>query len=153
MQQVKRLLSLFLIFVMVLGLLPGAVYAVEEQSQDVSAVLNATMAQLAATVTEPNFGTNAGEWTVFGLARGGYYENDSQYFADYYDRIVEYVNDTAAKVDMSGALDKNKSTDNSRLIMTLSAIGKDATSVGNWDLVDYAEYKTRVKYRLVPFIW
>ena len=136
MQQVKRLLSLFLIIVMVLGLLPGAVYATEEQPQDVSAVLNATMAQLAATVTEPNFGTNAGEWTVFGLARGGYYENDSQYFADYYDRIVEYVNDTAAKVDMSGALDKNKSTDNSRLIMALAAIGRDATSVGNWDLVE-----------------
>ncbi len=111
------------------------------QPQDVSAVLNATMAQLAATVTEPAFGTNAGEWTVFCLARGGYYANDSQYFADYYDRIVEYVNATVPTVTkddvvMHGALDKNKSTDNSRLIMALAAIGKDATSVGNWDLVE-----------------
>ncbi len=106
------------------------------QPQSVTAVLNATMAQQAATVTAPAFGTNFGEWTVFGLARGNYYDKDSQYFADYYDRIVEYVNTTAAKVDMSGALDKNKSTDNSRLIMALAAIGKDATSVGNWDLVE-----------------
>ena len=106
------------------------------QPQDVSAVLNATMAMQAATVTAPAFGTNYGEWTVFGLARGGYYESDSQYFADYYDRIVEYVNTTAASVNMSGALDKNKSTDNSRLIMALASIGKDATSVGNWDLVE-----------------
>ena len=106
------------------------------QPQDISAVLNATLAMQAATVKEPAFGTNFGEWTVFGLARGGYFANDSQYFADYYDRIVEYVNETAATVAMSGALDKNKSTDNSRLIMALSAIGKDATSVGNWNLVE-----------------
>ena len=106
------------------------------QPQSVSDVLNATLAMQAATVTAPAFGTNYGEWTVFGLARGGYYTNDSQYFADYYDRIVEYVNTTAATVNMNGALDKNKSTDNSRLIMALAAIGKDATSVGNWDLVD-----------------
>ena len=106
------------------------------QPQDVSAVLNATLAMQAATVTEPAFGTNFGEWTVFGLARGGYYANDSQYFADYYDRIVEYVNTTAAKLNLNGALDKNKSTDNSRLIMALASIGKDATSVGNWDLVE-----------------
>ena len=104
------------------------------EAQDVSAVLNATMAQLAATVTEPSFGTSAGEWTVFGLARGGYYESDSQYFADYYDRIVETVNEKAASVNMNGALHKSKSTDNSRLIVALSSIGIDATSVGDWDL-------------------
>ena len=106
------------------------------QPQDVSAVLNATLAMQEETVKEPAFGTNYGEWTVFGLARGGYYANDSQYFADYYDRIVEYVNEKAAEINLSGALDKSKSTDNSRLIMALAAIGKDATSVGNWDLVE-----------------
>ena len=106
------------------------------QPQDVSAVLNATLAMQAETVKEPAFGTNYGEWTVFGLARGGYYANDSQYFADYYDRIVDYVNTKAAELDMDGALDKSKSTDNSRLIMALASIGKDATSVGNWDLVE-----------------
>ena len=106
------------------------------QPQDVSSVLNATLAMQAATVTQPAFGTNYGEWTVFGLARGGYYANDSQYFADYYDRIVEYVNTKAAEINLSGALDKSKSTDNSRLIMALAAIGKDATSVGSWDLVE-----------------
>ena len=106
------------------------------EAQDISAVLNATLAMQAATVTEPAFGTNFGEWTVFGLARGGYYANDNKYFADYYDRIVEYVNTKAAELDMNGALDKSKSTDNSRLIMALAAIGRDATSVGNWDLVE-----------------
>ena len=106
------------------------------QPQDVSAVLNATMAKLASTVTAPAFGTNAGEWTVLSLARGGYFAKDNAYFTDYYNRIVETVNTTAASVNMNGALHKNKSTENSRLIVALSALGKDATSVGNWDLVE-----------------
>ena len=106
------------------------------EPQDVSAVLNATMAQLAATVTEPVFGTTAGEWTVLSLARGNYYTKDNAYFTGYYDRIVETVNETAASVNMSGALHENKSTENSRLIVALSALGIDATSVGDWDLVE-----------------
>ena len=106
------------------------------EAQDVSTVLNATMAKLAATVTAPAFGTNAGEWTVLGLARGGYYTKDNAYFTDYYNRIVETVNTTSASVNLNGALHKSKSTENSRLIVALSAIGKDATAVGNWDLVE-----------------
>ena len=106
------------------------------QPQTVRAVLNAAMAKLAATVTEPVFGTTAGEWTVFSLARGGYYPKDNAYFNDYYNRIVETVNTTAAEVNMNGALHKSKSTDNSRLIVALSAIGRDATAVGSWDLVE-----------------
>ena len=106
------------------------------EPQDVSAVLNATMAQLAKTVKEPAFGTNAGEWTVFSLARGGYYTKDNKYFTDYYNRIVETVNTQATKVNLTGALHANKSTDNARLIVALSAIGKDATFVAGWDLVE-----------------
>ena len=128
----KRVWSVVLVLALMLGALPQ----VGAAQRDVTDVLNTTMAQLAATVTEPVFGSIAGEWAVFGLARGNYYGKDSDYFADYYERIVEYVNTTAATIDKQGALDKNKSTDNSRLIVALSAIGKDATSVGNWDLVE-----------------
>ncbi len=106
------------------------------QPQDVSNVLNETMAQLADTVSAPDFGTNAGEWTVFSLARGGYFEKDDTYFTDYYNRIVAAVNEKAQEVNKDGALDKNKSTENSRLIVALSAIGKDARAVGNWNLVE-----------------
>ena len=106
------------------------------EAQSVTTQLNATMAQLAATVTEPVFGTTAGEWTVLCLARGGYYAKENAYFTDYYNRIVQTVNTTATKVNMNGALHKNKSTENSRLIVALSALGIDATSVGDWDLVE-----------------
>ena len=102
---------------------------------DYKTTLNETMAQLAATVTEPNFGTGAGEWTVLSLARGGYYDTDSKYFEDYYSRIEQTVKEKAASVNLNGALHKVKSTENSRLIMALSAIGKDPTRVGGVDLV------------------
>lgn len=102
---------------------------------DYKTALNETMAQLAATVTEPSFGTGAGEWTVLSLARGGYYPTGDKYFADYYSRIEQTVKEKAASVNLNGALHKVKSTENSRLIMALSAIGKDPTKVGGVDLV------------------
>ncbi|MBE5971892.1 MAG: hypothetical protein E7246_05115 [Lachnoclostridium sp.] len=125
-----------------------------EEPQEVSEVLTATMKKLAETVTEPAFGTDAGEWTVFSLARGGYFEKDHTYFTDYYDRIVETVNETAASVNMNGALHKNKSTENSRLIVALSALGKDATSVGDWNLIEpYDDFTWIKKQGLNGTIW
>ncbi len=102
---------------------------------DYKTTLNETMAQLAATVTEPSFGTGAGEWTVLSLARGNYYDTGDKYFEDYYSRIEETVKEKAASVNLNGALHKVKSTENSRLIMALSAIGKDPTKVGGVDLI------------------
>ena len=43
---------------------------------------------------------------------------------------------------MNGALHKSKSTDNSRVILALSSIGRDATAVGNWNLTTpYEDFK------------
>ena len=137
MKIMKKYLCLLLALIMVSGWLSARPKATGiRQSQDVSDTLQETLGQLAATVTEPTFGTNAGEWTVFCLARGNYFPKDSLYFSSYYDRITEYVSTTATTLDKNGALDKNKSTDNARLIVALSAIGKDATDVGGWDLVE-----------------
>ena len=126
----------------------------ERQPQNVSGVLNATMAKLAATVTVPTFGTNAGEWTVLSLARGEYYNSQNTYFREYYNRIVETVNEEAASVNMNGALHKSKSTDNSRLIVALSSIGKNATKVGNWNLITpYEDFKWIKNQGINGVIW
>ncbi len=132
----KKILWIALAVLTVIAIIPLTIFAVSSQPRDVSPILNATMAKLADTVKSPSFGTNAGEWTVLSLARGEYYGKDDVYFSDYYDRIVETVNQTASTVNMNGALHKNKSTENSRLIVALSSIGKDATSVGEWNLVE-----------------
>lgn len=101
---------------------------------NVNEVLNDTLSKMAQAVPEPKFGTGGGEWTVLSLARAGYFDKDSDYFKGYYDRIVDTVNETATSVNKNGALHSRKYTENSRLIMALSAIGKDAHSVGDWDI-------------------
>lgn len=158
----RKFLCIFVSFTLVLTALPLSMGAVEEISDassensdvlieesytydepvtamytadEVPYILDEVLQQLADTVKEPSFGTNAGEWTVLCLARGGYFDKDDRYFTDYYDRIVTYVNEKAASLDLNGALHKSKSTDNSRLIIALSSIGKNAVSVGNWNLI------------------
>ncbi|MDE5936364.1 MAG: terpene cyclase/mutase family protein, partial [Ruminococcus sp.] len=101
----------------------------------VNEVLDDTLTKLTSAVPEPKFGTTGGEWTVLALARGNYFDKDSDYFKGYYDRIVETVNETAASVNKNGALHSRKYTENSRLILALSSIGKDSHSVGDWDIV------------------
>lgn len=158
----RKALMLLLVFSMMVGLFSAAVTAVTGETQqpvrnagqDVSAVLDATMAQLAATVTAPSFGTNAGEWTVLCLARGGYYEKDHVYFSDYYERIVQTVNAKATSINLNGALHKVKSTDNSRLIVALSSIGKDATCVGDWNLTaPYDDFTWVKKQGINGAVW
>ena len=105
MVRLRNWISLSVVVCMLLCLVPASVGAdAPRTTQSVRAVLDSTMEQLAATVTEPSFGTTAGEWTVFSLARGNYFAKDDAYFAEYYDRIVETVNTTAAKVNLNGAL-------------------------------------------------
>ena len=102
-------------------------------TQNIQSTLNSVLKRMSETVTEPQFGTIAGEWSVLCLARSGFYDKDSRYFSDYYNRIVDTVNEIAAD---NGALHKVKSTENSRLIIALSAIGRDAQSVGNYNLTE-----------------
>lgn len=107
----------------------------ESNGRDIKPVLNATMAALASSIPEPQFGTTGGEWTVLALARGGYYAADSEYFTAYYDRIVSKAAELSASVNQGGALHSGKYTENSRLIMALSSIGRDSTKVGDVDIV------------------
>ena len=75
----------------------------------------------------PTVGSIGGEWMVLGLARSG-----REVPAGYYDNVVSYVNQ---KIDQQGRLHSSKSTDNSRLILALTAMGKDVTDVGGHNLL------------------
>ena len=85
--------------------------------------LDATLAYMLAQTPEPAFGD---EWTVMTLARAGY-TVPSGYFEGYYNQVKAHV------AGRQGKLDGNN-TEYSRLILALSAIGKDATDVGGYDL-------------------
>ncbi len=105
-----------------------------EDSAAYQPILNNTLAQLAVTVSNPTFGTGGGEWSVLSLARGGYFAIDDPYFETYYSNVEKTVpglaKTAAGKGVKEGGLDKNKSTENSRLILALAAIDKDPTNVG-----------------------
>lgn len=78
---------------------------------------------------------------MLGLARGGYFTADSDYFARYYTDLAAKVPELTAASGREGALNAYKSTDNSRVILALSAIGRDAAQVGGCDLTaPYADF-------------
>lgn len=101
----------------------------------VDATLSSTLAQEKAALTNPDFGS---EWGILGLARSGYLEKGSKYFTDYYTRVAAYASKAAKNAQElgapAGALHLVKCTENSRLIIALSALGRDARSVGECDL-------------------
>lgn len=75
----------------------------------------------------PAPGSIGGEWMVIGLLRSGRKVNGA-----YYEAAVTFVQDN---IDENGRLHSAKSTENSRLILALTAMGKDVTDVGGNDLL------------------
>lgn len=88
-------------------------------------------------VPAPVVAYDRGEWAVLGLARAGVALPD-EYIQAYYDKVVAYVK---ANIGSDGILrkpdDKNTPviTDNERIILALTAIGKDPANVGGKNLL------------------
>ena len=74
----------------------------------------------------PTFGD---EWFIIALARGEY-DVPANYYDTYYSNLVSEVK------KLEGVLHNRKYTEYSRVILALSAIGKDATDVGGYNLVE-----------------
>ena len=116
-----RILSLFLALMMSIGLMIPA------SAANVSDALSDTARYLVKTVPDPIVGSIGGEWTVIGLARSGY-DVPNSYFTKYYKNVEDYVK------ACGGVLHKRKYTEYSRVILALTAIGKDPTNVAGYDL-------------------
>ena len=86
-----------------------------------------TTGDFMATLGTPTVNSTGGEWMVIGLARSG-----RTVPAGYYDNVVKYVK---AKADANERLHPTKVTDNARVILALTAIGKDVTNVGGHNLL------------------
>ena len=97
-----------------------------EQSERLEKIYKTTGDFIAALGT-PGVGSTGGEWMTIGLARSG-----RAVPAGYYDNVVEYVK---AKADANERLHRAKVTDNARIILALTAIGKDVTNVGGHNLL------------------
>lgn len=99
----------------------GSSLAVPEVEDD-------TAAFLIKTVPEPQLGSAGGEWTIIGLARSGS-AVPAGYFDGYYKRIENQV------ISQNGVLHDKKYTEYSRLVLALTAIGRDPANVGGYNLL------------------
>lgn len=86
-----------------------------------------TTGDFMGTLGTPTVNSTGGEWMVIGLARSG-----RPVPAGYYDNVVKFVRENA---DKNERLDRNKVTENARVILALTAIGKDVTNVGGHNLL------------------
>lgn len=82
---------------------------------------------LTAAVSAPRYGSLGGEWTVLALARGGA-DTETAYFTGYCAALEQTVREN------KGVLSERKYTEYSRVILALSALGKDARDVAGYDL-------------------
>lgn len=90
--------------------------------------LTRTASYLQSQVKEPSFGALGGDWLVFGLARSGA-DVSQKYLETYYKNVVNYVEETG------GVLSERKYTEYSRVVLALTAIGKDPRDVAGYDLL------------------
>ncbi len=80
----------------------------------------------------PIVSSTKGEWLVLGLARNGM-SADSDIFKGYYDNVVRHVEENVDPE--TGRIDKNRATENARVILALTALGKDVTDVAGHNLL------------------
>lgn len=117
----QRALPLLLALCLTLSL------AVQTSAAKADAALTDTARTVLTTVQSPQVGSIGGEWAVLGLARSGYAAPESWY-RTYYAAVEDYVK------TCRGVLHEKKYTEYSRLILAVSAIGKDPRNVAGYDL-------------------
>ena len=110
----------------------------EDQPETGSEVLRSTADWLLDTVEEPCVASIGGEWTTMALARSEL-ELSRSWFEDYFQVLCAHT------AENGGILDARKYTEYSRVILAVTAIGKDPSDVGGFDMLKpLADYEQTV---------
>ena len=104
------------------------VHITDNISQKINEKLDST-AEYLLSLSTPQVGSAGGEWMVIGLARSG--KITEEMAEGYYKNVVKYMEEIG-----SAKLHKNKSSENSRVILALTSIGKDVTNVADYNLLE-----------------
>ena len=121
----KRFISLVLVVACLLALSSPVIAATKP---NLKTLMDGTAKYMLSAVPKPDYADIGGEWAVLGLARSGYPVPDG-YFEGYYGKLETYVK------SVKGVLHEVKYTDYSRVVVALSAIGKDARDVAGYDML------------------
>ena len=119
----RKITSILLTLIMIFG------FSAQAFDTDKVNVLTESVGNyLYQTVKNPMVSSVGGEWTVIGLARSELGIPD-EYFENYYQSVTQYVK------DRGGILHKRKYTEYSRVIVALTAIGKNPQDVAGYNLL------------------
>ena len=123
MRRIKRISAWILALAILLTLPVPALAASSVQSE-----MQGSAAFMVSAVKAPEVGSIGGEWAVIGLARSGY-SVPADYYDEYYTRVEKYVK------NCNGVLHDRKYTEYSRVILALTAIGRDPSKVAGYNLL------------------
>ena len=132
----KRIVSLLLVIVMLFAF-SGC--SGEKKTEQLPAVTEAPVQAeengllkiakwMQSEIPEPGFGSVGGEWLAMGLARSEM-EGMEEYLLGYGERVAAHT------AEQGGILHNRKYTEYSRVILAWTAIGRDATDVGGFNLL------------------
>lgn len=140
-QTITRSLCLVLVFVLALSL------AVPVFGASAGDARTETAAFLLEQTPKGQMGSIGGDWTVFVLVRGGGVL-PADYGQTYYAAVASAVR------ACDGVLDAKKYTEHSRVILALSALGKNARDVAGYDLTaPLGDFDGTVRQGINGAIW
>ncbi len=140
----KKILSYILILCVILA---APSYAFASNTNTLDDVISDTAQYIYTTVKTPTVGSVGGEWAVFSLARSGA-EIPNEYYRDYYDRAEKYI------VSNGGVLSDKKYTEYSRVIIALTAIGKNPSNAGGYNLLlPLGDFEKTVSQGINGAVW
>ena len=144
MKRIYRKAITFLLAAVLAAATPSAAFAAGSDGAgisetELSAAIDKTAEYLVKTVTDPVISTIGGEWAVLGLARSGA-DVPQSYYDKYYQNVV------AELKEKEGKLSSVKYSEYARVILALTAIGRDVTDVGGYNLLEkLADYNSVIK--------
>ncbi len=143
-EKLTKAAGICLVVIMLLGIAPASsALSVSE----LNGAVRGTAAYVFDVAGSPQVGSVGGEWAVIGLARSGY-DVPEEYYQDYYATVEEYV------AACSGVLHAKKYTEYSRVILALTAIGKDPADVAGYNLLTpLGDYDKTIYQGLNGPIW
>lgn len=139
----KRIISFILIALMVLCNI--SVFAADINA--VNLITSYTADYIYQIVNNPQVASIGGEWAVIGLARSGTDIHD-EYYQNYYDTVQNYVE------QCDGIMHVKKYTEYSRVILALTAIGKNPADVAGYNLLmPLGDYEKTIWQGINGSIW
>ncbi|MCI5689257.1 MAG: fibronectin type III domain-containing protein [Emergencia sp.] len=140
----KRILNVLLSVTMALTLVLAAPVSAHGASVSWKTAMSKTESYMTKKLTNPTYGD---EWALLGLARNGAAVTDAVY--NKYCKNLEQV-----LADKKGVLDARKYSEYSKVILTLTAMGKDPTNIGGYNLFEkVADFEMVKKQGINGPVW